>query len=115
MNTGTKETTQLEVMRILEGHPRLSQRKLASLLQVSLGKANYCLRGLIAKGVVKAENYRSSSNKTAYLYLLTPRGVVAKGILARRFLARRIEEYDQLVAEIETLRREAEGSDSVYE
>ena len=74
---------------------------------VSLGKANYCLRALIAKGLVKAENYRKSSNKLAYLYLLTPAGVAAKADMTRRFLARKVNEYEALGKEIERLERES--------
>ena len=75
---------------------------------VSLGKANYCLRALIAKGFVKAKNYRKSGNKLAYLYLLTPAGVAAKADLTRQFLARRVKEYELLRQEIEGLERESE-------
>ena len=75
---------------------------------VSLGKANYCLRALIAKGFVKAKNYRKSGNKLAYLYLLTPAGVAAKAELTRQFLARKVKEYEVLRQEIEGLERESE-------
>ena len=57
---------------------------MALSLGVSLGKANYCIRVLIEKGFVKAENYRSSSNKLGYLYLLTPSGLAAKAGCALR-------------------------------
>ena len=76
---------------------------------MSLGKANYCLRALIAKGLVKAENYRKSDNKLAYLYLLTPSGIVAKADLTRGFLSRKIQEYDELRGEIDQLRQETES------
>jgi hypothetical protein len=41
---------------------------------MSLGKANYCLKGLIDKGLVKVENFKNSRNKIQYAYLLTPQG-----------------------------------------
>jgi EPS-associated MarR family transcriptional regulator len=75
---------------------------------VSLGKANYCLRALIGKGFVKVQNFRNSTNKRAYLYLLTPDGVTAKTNLTRVFLARKREEYDALRLEVEGLQRESE-------
>lgn len=75
---------------------------------MSLGKANYCLRALIAKGFVKAENYRNSKNKMAYFYLLTPSGIAAKTELARLFLARKVREYEELRLEIERLQQEKE-------
>ena len=102
------DPTSLSVLRLLAASPHLSQREVAASVGVSLGKANYCLRALIAKGFVKAENYRKSSNKLAYLYLLTPAGVAAKANLTRQFLARKVKEYEALRLEIEGLERERE-------
>lgn len=96
------------MIRLIHDSPRLTQRKLASSLGISLGKVNYCVRALIDKGFVKADNYRSSKNKLAYLYVLTPSGVAAKAELTRYFLARKVSEYETLRLEIEQLRRESE-------
>lgn len=77
---------------------------------MSLGKANYLLRALLGKGFVKVQNFRNSSNKRAYAYLLTAEGAAAKAELTRHFLVRKIEDYDALRIEIERLRRESEGA-----
>jgi EPS-associated MarR family transcriptional regulator len=74
---------------------------------MSLGKINYCLRALLDKGYVKAENFRNSQNKRAYLYQLTPAGIAAKSLATVHFLARKQAEYKALADEIEALRREA--------
>ena len=74
---------------------------------MSLGKANYLLNALLGKGFVKVQNFHNSSSKRAYAYLLTPEGVTAKAELTRRFLARKIEEYDALRLEIERLKEES--------
>ena len=103
-----KDETFLGLLRLLAASQQVSQREVASSLGVSLGKANYCLRALIARGLVKAENYRKSSNKLAYLYLLTPAGVAAKSYLTREFLVRKVKEYEALRLEIERLQRECE-------
>jgi EPS-associated MarR family transcriptional regulator len=97
-------------MRLLDARQQLSQREVASSLGMSVGKVNYCLKALIDKGFVKAENYRNSSNKLAYFYLLTPSGITAKAELTRNFLARKMREYDELKLEIERLRQESEGA-----
>jgi EPS-associated MarR family transcriptional regulator len=102
------DSSTLRVLRLLEEHPRLTQREMARELGVSLGKANYCLRALIGKGFVKVQNFRKSSNKRGYAYLLTSEGMAAKAELTRQFLARKREEYDALWVEIERLRRESE-------
>lgn len=93
-------------MRLLEEQPKLSQRQVAVSLGMSLGKVNYCLQALIQKGFVKAENYRNSSNKLAYFYLLTASGIAAKADLTRKFLSRKMKEYDELRLEIERLQHE---------
>lgn len=104
------DSAMLSVLRLLDANPQLSQRAVAREMGVSLGKANYCLRALLAKGFVKAQNFRGSTNKRAYAYLLTPEGVAGKTELARHFLARKREEYDALRVEIERLQRESEGA-----
>lgn len=109
VNTAT-ESLLLDLIRLISASPRLSQRAVASSLGVSLGKANYCIRSLIEKGFVKAENYRSSSNKLGYVYLLTPSGIAAKAELTRFFLERKVGEYETLRIEIEQLQRESEGT-----
>ena len=100
----------MRFLRLLHASPNRTQREMAHELGMSLGKANYVLRALLGKGLVKVQNFRSSSNKRGYAYLLTPQGVVAKAELTQRFLARKIEEYDALRIEIERLRRESEGA-----
>ena len=63
-----------ELLRQITDQPTASQRGLAALLGVSVGKYNYCLRALVDKGWVKANNFRRSDDKTAYAYLFTTRG-----------------------------------------
>ena len=96
-----------KLMRLLESNPEMSQRDIARVLGVSLGKANYCLRALIEKGWIKATNFTNSQNKAAYMYLLTPRGIEQKARLTVQFLQVRMREYEALRSEIRQMRREA--------
>lgn len=100
---------ELSALRLLDANPDMTQRQLASALGVSVGAANYCLKALVEKGWVKLENFQSNPNKLGYLYLLTPAGVAAKTQLTARFLKRKLQEYDNLKAEIETLKAEVGG------
>lgn len=95
------------ILKLLESNPHMSQRELATELGISLGKVNYCLRALIGKGWVKAGNFRRSTDKRAYLYLLTPKGLDEKAKVTARFLRRKLEEYEILKKEIEILKQEA--------
>ncbi len=104
------DSSMLGVLRLLDTTPQLTQRAIAQELGISVGKANYCVRALIANGLVKAQNFRNSTNKRAYLYLLTPEGVRARANLARQFLARKREEYDALRLEVDRLQTESENA-----
>lgn len=103
------EETRYQLIRLLEANPEMSQRDVARELGVSLGKANYCLRALVQKGLIKVRNFKNSANRTAYVYLLTPQGIDEKAKLTLRFLNIKMREYESLRLEIEQLRREAEG------
>ena len=107
MRVSMTDDAELELMRLLEAQTEVTQREVASSLGMSLGKANYLIRALVEKGFVKAENYRNSGNKLAYLYLLTPSGISAKAELTRGFLARKLLEHEELLQEIERLKKES--------
>ena len=92
-----------KILNLVEAKPRLSQRELARDLGISLGKVNFCLQSLIRVGLIKANNFRNSQNKLSYMYLLTPSGVEAKTSITLRFLKAKIQEYEMLKIEIETL------------
>jgi EPS-associated MarR family transcriptional regulator len=101
------ETTHYGLLKILEENPGLSQRDLAKRLGISLGKVNFCLNALVAKGSLKINNFRNSDNKLAYAYLLTPSGMEQKARMTVQFLKYKVQEYERLRAEIEELQREA--------
>ena len=96
------------LLKYLGDHPDATQRELANELDVSVGKINYCLQALIAKGWVKARNFRKSNHKSAYLYILTPNGIEEKVSVTSSFLRRKIAEYDLLKQEIDRLSAEVE-------
>lgn len=100
------EEVRYRLLKYLDEHPDASQRDLARALGVSLGKVNYCIRALIEKGWLKMRNFRNSSNKSAYAYVLTPFGIDEKVRVTYAFLKRKVAEYDTLAQEIETLTRE---------
>ncbi len=101
-----REEAAFRVLRELERKPGASQRELAQRTRISLGAVNYCLRALQDKGLIKVQNFRASDNKLRYVYILTPSGIAERLTLTRRFLARKIAEYEALQAEIDEVRRE---------
>ena len=95
-----------KILKSIEQNPTQSQRELSQSLGVSLGKMNYCLRALVDKGLVKANNFRKNPDKAGYLYLLTPKGMEEKTTVTVRFLKRKMLEYERLKQEIADLQKE---------
>jgi EPS-associated MarR family transcriptional regulator len=104
----SSDETRFRLMRLLEEKPELSQRDAARELGISLGRLNYCLQALVRKGWLKATRFTNSRNKSAYMYLLTPRGIEEKASITVEFLRAKVHEYEQLRSEIEQLRRDVE-------
>jgi EPS-associated MarR family transcriptional regulator len=99
----SNDEVHFRVMRLIQENSQLTQRDLARQLGISLGKANYCLKALVEKGFVKAENFQRSDHKLAYAYLLTPAGIDEKARVTVSFLRRKMQEFEALKAEIESL------------
>lgn len=99
----TDPEIQYRVLNQLDNDPHMTQRQLADVLGVSLGKTNYVVKALIDVGWLKLGNFRRSNNKMGYAYLLTPAGVVEKAVITKRFLLRKRQEYKLLALEIARL------------
>ena len=104
------DASALDLLRLLNEQPELSQRELSQALGLSLGKTHYVLHALLDRGLVKVHNFRRSDNKLGYAYLLTPAGLGEKLRLTRRFLARKEAEFEQLQGAIAALRAEVNGA-----
>ena len=90
----------LNLLRQIKKKPVTSQRELADELGFSLGKLNYCLKSLKAKGLIKIKNFTKNPKKINYIYVLTPKGIMEKTKLTINFMKRKIEEYDELKREL---------------
>ena len=86
----------LELMHIVEKNPNISQRQLAKEVGLSTGKVNYCLKALIDNGLVMVVNFKNSSKKLKYAYILTPQGIQQKVIITKQFISKKIQEYEKL-------------------
>src|SRR5262249_22036823 len=104
-----RERLDFELLYLLEKEPGLSQRELADRLDISLGKVNYCVKGLMEKGAIKLANFRASQNKLGYVYVLTPDGISRRLAMTRRFLNRKLKDYERLKAQIDALEQDIAG------
>ena len=89
-----------DLLRKIKNKPNSSQRELAQDLGLSLGKLNYCLKALKAKGLIKIKNFQKNPNKINYLYVLTPKGIAEKTKLTINFMKKKLKEYDELKTEL---------------
>ena len=103
-----QDETTYKLMKLIEEYPHLSQREIAQRMGISLGKTNYCLKALIEKGFVKAKNFYTAKQKKPYIYTLTPSGLEEKTRVTYRFLNRKMQEYENIKAEIVRLKAETQ-------
>ena len=105
-----QEQARFRILRLLEQHPELTQRQLADVLGISLGKVNYLLNALVEKGQVKVGSFARHGDKLNKIgYLLTPEGLQNRMALTRAYLERKTAEYTALQGELAELRAEVEG------
>ena len=96
-------------LKVLQENPGVTQRTLAKEVGINVSSINFCLKALIENGWIKMGNFSHNPNKLGYAYLLTPTGVAEKAALTRRFLQRKMAEYEKLRGEIEALQLEADN------
>ena len=84
-----KNQDYLNLLRKIKSKPESTQRELAGELGISLGKLNYCLNALKAKGLIKIMNFKRNPDKLGYIYVLTPSGIAAKTRLTINFMKKK--------------------------
>jgi EPS-associated MarR family transcriptional regulator len=96
-----REDVQFRILRLLQDNPEMSQRELAKAVGLSTGGIHYVLNALLDKGLLKIENSTTTEDKRRYAYILTREGMASKANLTKRFLIRKMADYDFLKAEID--------------
>ena len=95
-------------LKVLQENPGVTQRTLAKEVGINVSTINFCLKALVEKGWIKIGNFTNNPNQLGYAYLLTPTGVAEKAALTKRFLYRKMAEYERLREEIEALKLESD-------
>ena len=96
-----REDVNFRILRLLQDNPEMSQRELAKAVGLSTGGIHYVLNALLDKGLLKIENSTTTEDKRRYAYILTSEGMASKANLTKRFLIRKMADYDLLKAEID--------------
>jgi len=97
-----QEDAKLRVFKIINENPQISTREIAQKVGISNGSAYYLLTSLIDMGFVKLSNFKDSSQKVKYSYLLTPKGIREKSLITSKFLVRKKQEFEALKKEIDS-------------
>lgn len=100
-STKLREDVRFRILRLFQDDPEMSQRELAKAVGVSTGGIHYVLNALVDKGMLKVGNFTAAKDKRRYAYVLTRKGIFEKAELTRRFMIRKLAEYEALKAEIE--------------
>ena len=106
MNQPYEQEIRYRLLKILAEEPRLGQREMAKIMGISLGKVNFCVSELAAKGWIKITRLKSARKKLPYIYMLTPKGLEEKGELTVRFLKRKVSEYEEIKVQIREIYQE---------
>jgi EPS-associated MarR family transcriptional regulator len=101
-----QEDAKFRVFQIINENPQMTTREIAQKIGISNGSAYYLLTSLIDMGFIKLSNFKDSSQKLKYSYLLTPKGIREKSLVTRKFLERKKQEYELLKKEIIELERD---------
>jgi EPS-associated MarR family transcriptional regulator len=101
-----QEDAKFRVFQIINENPQMTTREIAQKVGISNGSAYYLLTSLIEMGFIKLSNFKESSQKIKYSYLITPKGIREKSLVSRKFLVRKKQEYEQLKKEIIELERD---------
>ena len=99
----SNDDTLFWTLKVLQENPGVTQRALAKEVGINVSTINFCLKALVEKGWIKMGNFSKNPDKLSYAYLLTPTGVAEKAALTKRFLQRKMTEYEKLRGEIEEL------------
>ena len=100
-----QEDAKMRVFQIINEKPQMTTREIAQKVGISNGSAYYLLTSLIDMGFVKLSNFKNSSQKVKYSYLLTPKGIREKSLITSKFLTRKKQEFEALKEEIDFIEK----------
>ena len=100
-----QEDAKFRVFQTINENPQMTTREIAQKVGISNGSSYYLLTSLIDMGFIKLSNFKDSSQKVKYSYLLTPKGIREKSIITSKFLVRKKKEFEALRQEIDSLEK----------
>ena len=102
-NLTANEQNELRVLELVEERDKITQRGVATELEIAVGMANTLIKRLVHKGYIKVKDAPSRR----YGYYITPEGFMEKGRLVSKYIANSFKffgearrDYDAIACQI---------------
>jgi DNA-binding Lrp family transcriptional regulator len=73
---------ELDILKVVENNPTISQRKISQETGISLGQVNFLIKKCVKKGLIKIEGQTPKSIR----YNITPKGLAEKADLTAQYI-----------------------------
>jgi DNA-binding PadR family transcriptional regulator len=105
-NLTVNEQHELRVLELVEERDRITQRGVATELEIALGMANALIKRLVHKGYIKVKDAPSRR----YKYYITPEGFIEKGRLVSKYIANSFKFFGEVRRDYEMLADQVSAS-----
>ena len=105
-NLTTNEQHELRVLELVEEQDRITQRGVATELEIALGMANALIKRLVHKGFIKMKDAPSRR----YKYYITSEGFIEKGRLVSKYIANSFKFFGEVRRDYEMLANQVSTS-----
>ena len=102
------EQHELRVLELVEERDRITQRGVATELEIALGMVNALIKRLVHKGYIKVKDAPSHR----YKYYITPEGFVEKGRLVSKYIASSFKFFGEVRRDYEMLANQVSAAQS---
>ena len=107
-NLTVNEQHELRVLELVEERDRITQRGVATELEIALGMANALIKRLVHKGYIKVKDAPSRR----YKYYVTPEGFIEKGRLVSKYIANSVKFFGEVRRDYEMIASEVSARQS---
>ena len=105
-NLTVNEQHELRVLELVEERDRITQRGVATELEIALGMANALIKRLVHKGYIKVKDAPSRR----YKYYITPEGFIEKGRLVSKYIANSVKFFGEVRRDYEMVASQVSAS-----
>ena len=101
-NLSVHEQHELRVLELVEERDKITQRGVATELEIAVGMANALIKRLVLKGYIKVKDAPSRR----YGYYITPEGFMEKGRLVSKYIANSFKFFGEARRDYEAIARQ---------